>query len=151
MAILFVDTSALVRRYDRSEPGANQMRALSRKASGHQLVIARITPIELAAAFNRKVREGRFTPAQMQRHWRLFRTHWREQYRTVALSEEVLREAETLPFAHQLRGYDAVQLACALWVGRFLADLNLEVRFCTADQAQGRAAGALGLRVELIV
>jgi hypothetical protein len=81
VAVLFLDTSALVRRYDPAEPGAARVRSLVRRSSGHTLAIAEITPIEIASAFARKRREGRITPARQTRLWRLFREHWRHDIR----------------------------------------------------------------------
>jgi hypothetical protein len=42
MAAIFLDTSALVRRYDRSEPGAGRVRAICAPAQGHTLLLARV-------------------------------------------------------------------------------------------------------------
>jgi len=150
VAVLFFDTSALIRRYDRSEPGAQDVRALCRRTSGHQLLIARITPVEVAAALNRKQREGRLDQLWRDRLWQLFRTHWRSQYRIVVADEQTWRGAERLPFVHTLRAYDAVQLASALQARAALGSLVADFRLCTADRQLARAAAQEGLVVELI-
>lgn len=151
MAVLFFDTSALVRRYDVREPGANRVRELWGRAAGHSLVIGALTPVEVAAAFNRKLREGRFDELGRNRHWNVFRRHVRERYRLVALDELVVRRAQHLLFDYPLRAYDALQLASALRGMQFLAGLTPDFRFCTADRAQSQAAAGEGLSVELIV
>ncbi len=150
MAVVFVDTSALIRRYDPAEPGAARVRALLRRGSGHTPVIAVITPIEVGSAFGRKRREGLLTDDELRRLWRLFREHWRTQYQVVGLDERVRERAIRLLFAHPLRAYDVVQLASALQVQTWLAGLVPSVSFATADRRLAIAAEAEGLVVELI-
>ena len=150
MAVLFFDTAALVRRYDRSEPGARQVRSLCRSTSGHTLVIAEITPIEFRSAIARKHREGTLSRDRRQALWSLFREHWRTQYRLVALDERVRQRALQLVFAHPLRTLDAIQLASALELAASLARLAPGVRFCTADRRLAGMATADGLTVELV-
>lgn len=150
MAVLFFDTSALVRRYDALEPGAETVRALCRRSSRHILLIARVTAIETASALNRKSREGRLDRRDVERLWRLFRAHWQTQYQVIALEESIYRTAEQLLFAHSLRAYDALQLATALRAARLLGELAPDYRFCTADGAQADAARREGLSVEFI-
>src|SRR5690348_7492678 len=94
MAVIAFDTSALVRRYDRSEPGSEHVRTLCGRPAGHALLIARITPIEIASALTRKGRERVLDSVGRDRIWRLFQRHRREQYRVVAASEAVLQFAE---------------------------------------------------------
>ena len=150
MVAYFFDTSALVRRYDAAEPGSDRVRALCRRSSGHALLVSRIAVIEVAAALNRKLREGRFDVAQRDQRWRLFRRHLRHQYRVNALEAPTFEAAERLVFAHPMRAYDALQLASALHSARLLAGLVADFWFCTADRAQAGAATAEGLQVELI-
>jgi predicted nucleic acid-binding protein len=150
VAVLFLDTSALVRRYDPAEPGAARVRALCRRSSGHTLLIGDITTVEIASALARKQREGSLTQAQVRRLWRAFRLHHREEYQVVALNGEVLRQAERLLFAHPLRAYDALQLATALRARTLLSRITPDFRFCTADQRQATTAAVEGLVVELI-
>ena len=66
------------------------------------------------------------------------------------IDEPAWRRAEQLLFAHRLRTYDAVQLACALDVSAALTPLGADFRFCTADRAQAQAAEREGLAIELI-
>jgi len=150
VAALLFDTSALVKRYDLAEAGARRVRALCRLSSGHTILIAPITAVELAAALNRKVREGRFGPVQRDLMWRLFLAHRRQRYHTLALDNPLYDHAARLPFAHPLRGYDAVQLACGLYARRLLAAVTSDVRLCTADQRLATAAAVEGLLVEFI-
>jgi uncharacterized protein len=80
----------------------------------------------------------------------LFATHERRQYRIMAIDDDICSRAEDLLSHHTLRAYDALQLATALRVARMFAGSSVEFRFCTADRAQGVAASAEGLVVEMI-
>jgi predicted nucleic acid-binding protein len=80
MAAIFMDTSALVRRYDRAEPGASRVRAICAPAHGHNLLVARIASVEVASALARKARDRTIRVVDRTRLWRLFRAHWRDQY-----------------------------------------------------------------------
>jgi hypothetical protein len=114
------------------------------------MLVARIAHVEVASALNRKLREGRLDRLGRDRRWRLFRLHARDQYRAVALDDEIVRMAQRLIFDHPLRAFDALHLASALWSRRLLADLAPDFRFCTADRAQAGAAEREGTTVELI-
>ena len=148
--IIFFDTSALVRRYHHIEPGAQAVRRLCLRANQNDLVILNITSIEVASAFNRALREGRIDIEHRDRLWRLFLAHRRVQYRVVQFDARIARRAQQLLFSHPIRAYDAVQIAGALQVVHTLAS-GVELRFCTADRAQARAAGAEGLSIEFIL
>lgn len=148
--MVFFDTSALIRRYDRGEPSSDHVRNLCRRENGHTLLIAQLTSVEFASALNRKVRERSLTRVDCDRLWRLFRLHRRDQYQVLAIDNETTMMAEALLFSHRLRAYDAIQLASAIRTSRLLGDLAPDFRFCTADQAQAEAASAEGLAVELI-
>jgi predicted nucleic acid-binding protein len=148
MATIFLDSSALVRRYARSEPGAVTVRAICAPRRGHTILIARIASVEVASAFSRKVREGAQTASERARLWRLFQQHQYQQYQITPLSDDVLAVARRLVFTHPLRAYDAVHLACALDVAGRLPSLNIE--FWTADRRQAQVATAEGLAVRLV-
>jgi predicted nucleic acid-binding protein len=150
VALWFLDTSALVRRYDPAEPGADRVRAICAPAPGPTLLISRITPVEVASALGRKCREGVLDAAHRDALWHLFWAHWRRQYHAVAVDEDVLRAAERLVLAHPLRAYDAVQIGCALRAARIVAGTGEPLRFLTADRAQAQAAEAERLEVELV-
>lgn len=148
--ILFFDTSALVRRYDALEPGADRVRMLCDSREGNVIYITELTPIEIASAFSRKLREGRINITQRELRWRAFRRHRRGQYRMIMLDNAIRAEAQRLVFAHPLRAYDAVQVASALRARQLLPAGAPDFQLVTADRAQARAAAAEGLAVELV-
>jgi predicted nucleic acid-binding protein len=148
MAVIFLDTSALVRRYDRMEPGSSRVRAICAPAQGNTLLLARVASVEVASAFSRKVRDRTIRAADRTRLWRLFRTHWRDQYRVVSLTEDAYGYAESLLFRSPVRTLDALHVGCALVVTARLPGVQIE--FWTADKQQAEAARSQQLTVELV-
>ena len=148
MAAIFLDTSALVRRYDRSEPRASRVREICAPARGHTLLVARVASVEVASALARKARDGTIRIADRNRLWRLFRAHWRDQYQVVAMTEDAYAHAVRLLFRSPLRALDAIHIGCALVVAARLPQIGVE--FWTADKQQAQAARTAGLTVELV-
>jgi uncharacterized protein len=148
MAAIFLDTSALVRRYDRSEPGASRVRAICAPGRGHTLLLARVASVEVASALARKVRDGTMPASERDRFWHLFRAHWRDQYQMVAVTEDAYSHAERVLFRSPLRALDAIHVGCALVVAAQLPQIGLE--FWTADKQQAQAARNETLTVELV-
>lgn len=146
---LFIDTSALVRRYDLTEPGSDQVLRLCRPTSDNEIALLSLTSVEVASALQRKLRDGAIDGRQRARMWRLFVEHSRRQYRLLMLNHPVYRRAQQLVGRHALRAYDAVQLAAALELARSLPR-GADFRFCTADRLQALAAGGERLNVEFI-
>jgi predicted nucleic acid-binding protein len=149
MATRFLDSSALFRRYYRSEPQAQRVHLFGSSPAQHTIFIARLASVELASALNRRLREGALPVAERDRRWRLFNAHAREEYKVVEMDTRVYASAEHLLFAYPLRTLDALQLACALVVTSRIQRSRLE--FWTADRQQAAAATAEGLTVELLV
>ena len=150
MTAIFFDTSALIRRYHRTEPGAERIRTLCLATSRNTLLISRLTPVEVASALNRLFREGNLDREATERLWRLFRGHCRAHYRLLGLDEPTYLLGERLLFTHRLRAYDALQIASAVRTRSLLRDLTPDYLFCTADRSQAEAADREGLAVELI-
>jgi len=148
MAAIFFDASALVRRYDRTEPGASFVHAACAPSRGHTLMVARIVTVEVTSAFGRKAREGHVNPGQRDRLWRAFNGHLQYQYRVIDVTDEIYSVAERLVFAHPLRASDAVHLGCALASAREVPESTLQ--FWTAERRQADAAAAEGLTVQLV-
>src|SRR6266498_3761966 len=114
MAVLFFDSSALIRRYTRTEPGARRVRLLCSRRAGHTVIISRLSRVEVASAFARKLREGVIDRRVRNLGWRLFLAHQRDRFHLFMLDEHVYLLAEELVSRYPLRTLDALQLACAL-------------------------------------
>src|SRR5664280_311658 len=115
--IAFGDASALV-KLCADEAGAEQVRGLT------GLVVGQISRVEVPAALWRKQRLGEITSAEAQVLVEEFEADFfgtpdePPRFAVVTLSANVLDGAAQLCAVHGLRGYDAVQLSCALAVRR---------------------------------
>lgn len=141
---LYLDTSALVKRYDPLEPNASRVIELCDQPS-HALYTSSLTGPEVASALRRKEREKKLGAEGVTRAWSAFQAHTSGEYRLLAVSNEILRDAEWLVLHHTLRAYDAVHIASARAVQAVLRQATLA--FVTADAAQAQAARAVGLDV----
>ena len=109
--IWFLDTSALVKRYIR-ESGSDWLR---KEIKSHQVLIAQITPVELASALGRNLKQGKVSDFVFRQARRRFLLHIKEnQYKIEQMTQLVVNQAMRLAYAYRLRAYDAVQLATAL-------------------------------------
>jgi predicted nucleic acid-binding protein len=115
VAVSFLDTSALVKRYV-SETGSAWVRSLTDPTAGHAHCITRITLPETVAAITRRERGGQITPANAAKALADFDLDFVRQYRGITLSDALIDRAALLARTHGLRGYDSVQLAAALAV-----------------------------------
>jgi predicted nucleic acid-binding protein len=141
--IWFADTSALVKRYI-SEKGSPWMRA---EMVRHDVLVSQLTPIEMAAALSKRLREGSISRFVYYQARRRMLTHLAEaNYAVLELSQRVVNEALRLTFSQAVRAYDAVQLGTAL-VAMAGGDRSRHV-FVTADEKLEALAIAQGLKTE---
>jgi len=148
VAALFLDASAVAKRYITAEAHTRRVQRACAPSTGHVLIVARHTSVEVASALARRTREGVLLPRHRERLWQSFTRHWAGQYQVVPASEQVFQAAEALVFKHALRAADALQVASALFVATH--DPAAQLRFWTADRRQAAAAQAEGLDVELL-
>ena len=144
----YLDTSALVKRYDPEEPGAEGVRALFTRVRA--VLTSSLAVVEAVSAFRIKERQGTFTPEEVRLAVEALEAHAALQYRLVPPRLPVLREAKRLLLRHKLRAYDALHLATALVVARVEGMEPRELPFFTADEDQARAAEAEGLTVKWV-
>jgi predicted nucleic acid-binding protein len=144
VAAYFVDSSALVKRYIQ-EADTAWVRALTHRRTGNQIFLARITIVEVTSAVARR-RGGRtITPAQAFYFLSRFRKHVVGRYTILEITPGLLADATTLANRHELRAYDAVQLAAALELNRLSQG---GIVFVSADKDLNGATSAEGLPVE---
>jgi predicted nucleic acid-binding protein len=146
MSIGFWDTSALAKRY-LPEPGSAWV---SRQALA-EIVIARLTVVEMASTFRRRAREGQIDERQRDALYARF-VNESAGFTVIELSADVLATAAELLLqraqAPSLRTLDAIQLASALaWFEAARARTIDPGSFVGADQRLVGAAVALGLPV----
>ncbi len=136
--ILYLDTSALIKRYIR-EDGSDEVEKRVQKAA--VIGSATITRAEVAAAFAKAVRIGLIKRETAQRDLETFRQDWAD-YERLDVNEVVVARADALAWQHGLRGYDAVQLATALM---WHETLESDVTFATYDKELWSMARLVGL------
>ena len=111
MADYYLDTSALVKRYAR-EVGTPWVLGLIE--SGNDICIVSITGPEIIAAFHRKARLGEISDEAAAQAPQNFKEDYSGAYQIIQISQGLIDSAMSLAETHNLRGYDAVQLAAAM-------------------------------------
>ena len=111
MAVYFVDSSALVKRY-RNEEGSQRVIELIESAD--RLMIARLTPVEVSAALVRRGRATRIDTGTLQALLAIVDRELKDYFDIVQLDDAILTSATALTRKHALRAANAMQLACAL-------------------------------------
>lgn len=143
----FLDSSGVVKRYV-PEVGSAWVRAITARGSGNDLILARVTEVEVVSALVRHL--PALAPADLALAISAFGVDCRQRgFRFIAISRALTARAAWLAVAHRLRGYDAIQLAAALEarsrnVARGLAAPVL----VSADQQLNVAARVEGFSVD---
>ena len=108
--ILYLDASALVKRYIQ-EKGSQDVDAWIKAAD--IVVTGLITRVEVAAAITRASRMKLITPDETLAALRQLRSEW-DSFHRLPITENTVARGDVLAMEHNLRGYDATHLACAL-------------------------------------
>ncbi|MBT3269547.1 type II toxin-antitoxin system VapC family toxin [Candidatus Poribacteria bacterium] len=141
MAVIFLDTSAVVKRYA-AEPGSQRVRDLTAGADSH---ISHVTVVEYVAAVCRQGRSGRLTDDEVSAAIRVFRADAEAGYDLLGVTTGVISIAAVPAERHAVPGYDAVRIASALSVQEVLA--SEPVKLVTADRQMCDVALAEGMSV----
>jgi predicted nucleic acid-binding protein len=148
VAAFFFDSSALVKRYI-VEIGTNWVNQVLNPATRHRIHVARITEVEVAAALIRRVHTKSISQADAAKAKKQFDQEMQTCYRIVEITPAVFRSAAQLAVTHEIRAYDAVQLAAAVVVhSRRTARKLPPLTLAASDQELLAAAKAEGLLVE---
>ena len=148
MAIYFVDSSALVKRYV-SEAGSTWILELFDPALDNEIFVAAITGVEIIAAIIRRSLGGSISATDATLVCNQFRSDFQADYQIVEIIEEIINSAMSLAEARGLRGYDAVQLAAGCAVNALCITSGMPpVIFVSADNELNVAAASKGLSVE---
>lgn len=144
MAVLYVDSSALVKRY-LAEIGTAWLQLLLDPAAKNEVYLVRIAYTELIAAISRRQRGGTVTLADAVQARADFRADFAADYLPIEVTVPLVEQAALLAEKHGLRGYDAVHLAAALSVQTAYPS---PVTVVSADTELNAAALAEGLLVD---
>lgn len=141
--IWFADASALVKRYV-NEVGSYWLR---RELAHHQIFMAEITSVEIVAALGRRFRQGDISQFALYQARKRFLTHRaKQQYQIIKMNTPIIDEAMRVAVVHDLRAYDAVQLATALVTAKGVE--RNRFFFVSADAQLEAASAAEGLQIE---
>ena len=148
MAALFLDPSALVKRYI-AETGSRWVRRQTTLSAGNDLSLSALAGPEVAGSLVRAARGGRVPARLLRPLLAAYQSHLANRYVVIPLDMEVMSESLRLAESHGLRGADAVHLAAALVRDRQRRARNASsMTFVSADQEQLAAARLEGLAVD---
>jgi len=152
--VLYLDTSALIKRYQ-NEQGTGALNARLRKeAKGLRSVFTSVlTYAEIHAVFARRAREKLLSAGEAAVVQDEFDADWALSISPIELGTGVLAFVRDLVGGFPLRGADAIHLASALWL-RDMASLGMKVDqytgplvFVSSDQQLAKAAAKSHLEV----
>lgn len=132
--MLFVDASALVKRYIRERHSVKVRRVI---ATG-PIAVSRLSEVEVPSAVARLVRERRLSARSANRAIAAFLSDLAA-WHIIEITTEVTALARTLLQRHDLRSGDAIQLASAVWLRQTVASsdvLAFDTRVVTAAHAE---------------
>lgn len=145
MTAYFLDSSALVKRYV-CETGSAWIQQIADPRTGNELLIARITWVEVRSALARRQREGSLAPSTVNQLIQTFRSDLNNQYQVIKLDSTLAETAGQLVSQYPVRSYDAVQLASVLRIQPAFATMeSTQLIFLTSDNRLIAIAIALGL------
>ncbi len=113
LAAYFFDTSALVKLYV-AEVGSELVASLVHATERPDIVISAVAEVEFASGWARKLRAGEMNIRDAEEIWRYFEEDLRARFRVRGVDAAVIASAARLAKIHQLRAYDALQLASCL-------------------------------------
>jgi len=137
--ILYLDTSALVKRYFR-EPYSDDI--LSRWKSATQIVTSFVAYAETMASIYRKKREADLADTLIRGIADSFHKDW-ESFIRVEVNDELNRYIDRVVAGYPLRGFDAIHLASAMVIYEKLPEhfvfACFDDRLASAAQSEGLA------------
>jgi predicted nucleic acid-binding protein len=148
MALYFLDSSALVKRYI-SETGSAWVLGLFDSALNNEVFIAAIAKVEIVAAITRRSRNGSISVTDATAIGHQFRMDSHKDYQVIEITESIINSGMALAETYGLRGYDAIQLAVGCAVNALcLANGLPSIIFVSADNELNVAVVSEGLLME---
>lgn len=138
--ILYLDTSALVKRYFR-ESYSDEIISMWKSAT--QIVTSFVAYAETMASIYRKKREENLEETLIRKTTGSFQQDWVTFIR-VEVNDELKAYIDRVIERHPLRGFDAIHLASAIVIHESISD---DFLFACFDKRLARAAQSEGLEV----
>jgi len=136
--VIYLDTSALVKRYVREKGSDRIEKAL---LSSDMVSTSKLAFPELLSSLARKRRSHDLAEKSFRIAMNRFEEDWRN-FLVVDFHDDLLPIIRTLISKHALRGADAVHLSSALWLTQ---SSGLPLVFCASDAQLIAAADAESL------
>jgi len=137
--ILYLDTSALVKKYFAEKHSAEVIAAWK---SAWGIATSAVAFAELLAAVYRKASEARIGKARVKAIARVFEEDW-STFIIVEVDHRLNETVHKVIASHALRGFDAIHLSSALTIGAAVTD---DFLFGCYDERLNQAARAEGLQ-----
>jgi hypothetical protein len=148
MSAYYFDSSALVKYYAQ-EIGTTWVRGLINASPANEIIIALVTGAETVAAITRRKNTNTISAADAARAIATFKIQFRNQFKAVRVTDTLVNDAMLLAEKHGLRGYDAIQLASALFIEAKMTARGVgPLTLISADGDLNQAAQAEGLLVD---
>jgi len=148
MAVLFFDSSGLVKRYI-AETGTAWVIGLLRPSAANDVFIGNITGIEVASAIARRLKIGSISQTTARKALNRFKRDFAKRFIVVDLTPQIVEQGILLAENYGLRGYDTAQLAIALAVqSRLFKGGITSLTFISADNNLNQAAQTEGLPID---
>ncbi|MEO8396328.1 MAG: type II toxin-antitoxin system VapC family toxin [Chloroflexota bacterium] len=147
MAVYFVDTSALAKRYV-NEPGTRWIRSWIRRETGNNIIISELAMVEMYSVIARRELQQDISPSSAIRRREAFLYHALHDYDVIQVNNKTFIQSRDLVTRHViygLRSLDAIQLACAI-TARTVIGQTLE--FISADAKLLKAAATEGFTTD---
>lgn len=145
MSLVYLDTSALVKRYV-AETGSEWVREMLAYSATPTAFTSHLSVVEAACAFARQRREGLLSPEDHAEVLMALDHDVAYSYNILDVTSEVIDTARTLADEHPLRAYDAVHLATGWLTNRELVQAaQPPLTFICADDRLLDVAVAVGL------
>jgi uncharacterized protein len=148
LAAYFFDSSALAKCYI-SETGSAWVRGITTPLAGNELHVLQVVEVEVVSAIVRRRKGGSLTPLGAATALAQLRSDLNTGYTALRISKQLLAAASFLAEPHELRAYDALQLAAAVELNQFRSTAaQSTLILVSADIELNVAARANGLTVE---
>jgi uncharacterized protein len=135
--VIYLDTSALAKKYIRNESGHEKVIEIIKSGKGHPVSSA-LTRLEMISAFTRRKSEIAGYDSVID----AFNYDW-DSFVVWAIDDETLNMAADLIMKHKLRSADSIHLATALGIRQHMKGKLL---FVCSDRELLAAAEAEGIK-----
>lgn len=145
MSAYYFDSSALVKYYAQ-EIGTTWVKSLINAGPANEIIIALVSGAEAVAAITRRKNTNTIAAADAARAIATFKIQFRNQFKAVRVTDTLVNDAMLLAEKHGLRGYDAIQLASALFIEAKMTARGVgPLTLISAEHELNQAAQAEGL------